>query len=90
MIIQLKKYNLKFKDTYGNIANYNINELNVDYNFDKYIIKKQDATIVRKLSNYIQSLEYEKTCKECFSLDRGHPAYKVHFNEVVRKKEKCG
>ena len=81
-----KKYNLKFKDTYGNIANYNINELNVDYNFDKYIIK-QDATIVRELSNYIQSLEYEKDLQGMLSLDRGHPAYKVHFNEVVRKKE---
>lgn len=81
-----KKYTLKFKDTYGNIANYHVNELNVEYNFDKYIIK-QDATIISNLSNYIQNLEYEKNLQGMLTLDRGHPAYKVHFNENVRKKE---
>ena len=81
-----KKYTLKYKDTYGNIAIYQINELNIDYNFDKYIIK-QDATIVKELSNYIQNLEYEKDLQGMVSLDRGHPAYKVNFNEFVRKKE---
>ena len=81
-----QKYTLKFKDTYGNIANYNIRELNVDYNFDKYIIK-QDATIISDLSNYIQNLEYEKDLQGMLSLDRGHPAYKVHFNEITRTKE---
>lgn len=81
-----QKYTLKFKDTYGNIANYQINELKVDYNFDKYIIK-QDATIVTDLSNYIQNLEYEKDLQGMVTLDRGHPAYKVHFNETVRTKE---
>ncbi len=81
-----KKYTLKFKDDYGNIANYNINELKVDYNFDKYIIR-QDATIVRELSNYIQNLEYEKDLQGMISLDRGHPAYKTHFNEITRTKE---
>lgn len=81
-----KNYTLKFKDTYGNIANYHINELNVEYNFDKYIIK-QDATIINDLSNYIQNLEYEKDLKGMVALDRGHPAYKVHFNENIRKRE---
>ncbi len=81
-----KKYTLKFEDTYGNIANYKINELNIGYNFDKYIIK-QDATIISELSNYIQNLEYEKDLKGMVSLDRGHPAYKEHFNEITRKKE---
>lgn len=81
-----QKYTLKFKDTYGNIANYNINELNVNYNFDKYIIK-QDATIISDLSNYIQNLEYEKDLQGMVTLDRGHPAYKEHFNKTVRTKE---
>lgn len=81
-----KKYNLKFEDTYGNIANYKINELDINYNFDKYIIK-QDATIVTELSNYIQNLEYEKDLQGMVSLDRGHPAYKEHFNEKTRKQE---
>lgn len=81
-----KKYTLKFKDDYGNIANYNINELKVDYNFDKYIIR-QDATIVRELSSYIQNLEYEKDLQGMIALDRGHPAYKAHFNEITRTKE---
>ena len=81
-----KRYTLKFEDTYGNIANYKISELNINYNFDKYIIK-QDATIVSELSNYIQNLEYEKDLQGMVSLDRGHPAYKEHFNEKTRKKE---
>lgn len=81
-----KKYTLEFKDTYGNIANYNINEININYSFDKYIIK-QNATIITELSNYIQNLEYEKDLKGMVSLDRGHQAYQEHFDEVIRKKE---
>lgn len=81
-----KKYTLKFEDTYGNIANYKVNELGIGYNFDKYIIKT-NATIIGELSKYIQNLEYEKDLKGMVSLDRGHPAYKEHFNEVIRKKE---
>ena len=81
-----QKYTLKFKDTYGNIANYQINELQVGYNFNTYIIN-QNAGIVRELSTYIQNLEYEKDLQGMVTLDRGHPAYKVHFNEVVRTKE---
>lgn len=81
-----KKYTLKFEDTYGNIANYKINELDIGYNFDKYIIK-QNATIITELSNYIQNLEYEKDLQGMVSLDRGHPAYKEHFNEVIRIKK---
>ena len=43
---ETKEYTVKFRDTYGNVANYQINELQVGYNFNTYIIE-QNAGVVR-------------------------------------------
>ena len=82
----VQKYTLKFDERIGTIASYEITELNLKYNYNKYIIQ-QNASVVQELISYIEGLEYDADLKGMVNLDRGHPAYKVHFNEVVRTKE---
>ncbi|MCI8273738.1 MAG: hypothetical protein HFJ55_06635 [Clostridia bacterium] len=83
---EVKDYALTYKSMYGHVASYKIDELRIEYTFDGYVIK-QDATIIKELVDYIKSLEYEKDLKGMVTLDRGHPAYQVNFNEKIRTEE---
>ena len=59
----VQNYNVtyKYNDTlnpikmYGRVAMYQIDDLGIEYNYDKYIVK-QDATIVNKLVNLSKSI----------------------------------
>ena len=81
-----KDYTVTYKAMYGHVSSYKIDELRTEYTFDGYVIK-QDATVIKELVEYIQSLEYGKDLKGMVTLDRGHPAYQDHFNEKLRTKE---
>ena len=78
------------RKTYGRVAMYNIDELGIEYNYDRYIIK-QDATIVDELVNYIKNLEYDKDLKHLVDLHsydkRGYAVFKEYFNNVIRTEE---
>ncbi|WP_308780139.1 ZmpA/ZmpB/ZmpC family metallo-endopeptidase-related protein [uncultured Clostridium sp.] len=86
----------KYKNTaqptkmYGRVAMYKIDDLGIEYNYNRYIIK-QDAKIVNDLVNYIKSLEYDKDLKSFVDLQaydkRGYAVLKSYFNDVVRTEE---
>ena len=92
------KYNVtyKYKETvdpikmYGRVAMYKIDDLGIEYNYDRYIIK-QDARIINELVNYIQSLEYDKDLKDFVDLQsydkRGYNVLKAYFNDVILSEE---
>ena len=86
----------KYKDIgestkmYGRVAMYKIDDLGIEYNYDRYIIK-QDAGIINELVAYIQSLEYDKDLRSFVDLEsfekRGYAVLKAYFNDVIRSEE---
>ena len=94
----VQNYNVtyKYNDTlnpikmYGRVAMYQIDDLGIEYNYDKYIVK-QDATIVNKLVNYIMNLDYDTDMKNLVdrhsSDKRGYEVFKAYFNDVITSEE---
>lgn len=94
----VQNYNVtyKYNDTlnpikmYGRVAMYQIDDLGIEYNYDKYIVK-QDATIVNKLVNYIMNLDYDTDMKNLVDLHssdkRGYEVFKAYFNDVITSEE---
>lgn len=80
----------KPKKMYGRVAMYKIDDLGIEYNYDRYIIK-QDAKIINNLVDYIQSLDYDKDLKNFVDLQsydkRGYAVLKAYFNDVIKSKE---
>ena len=86
----------KYKDTeeptnmYGRIAMYKIDELGIEYNYNRYILK-QDARIINELVTYIKSLEYDKDLRSFVDLEsydkRGYAVLKAYFNDVIRSEK---
>lgn len=86
----------KYKDIvesrkmYGRVAMYKIDDLGIEYNYDRYVIK-QDAGIINELVAYIQSLEYDKDLRSFVDLEsydkRGYAVLKAYFNDEIRSEK---
>jgi len=78
-----KDYEVTYKDFYGHVVCYEINELGIQYNYDRYVIK-QDANIVSELVTYIQNLNYARDLEKIATVDYGKRIYRDYFNETTK------
>ena len=82
-----KQYQVKFKNMNNHVVSYKLEELGIEYNFDKYVIK-QDAEIVKKLVDYILTLDYDRDLKPLVApINLGDRIYKDFFNETIKTEE---
>ncbi len=81
-----KEYEVDFDDYYGNIASYMIPELNVGYNFSKFILN-EDAEIIDELVETASKYTYEKDLDPLTSAEDGR-LYKEHFENVTKNEMK--
>ncbi len=77
-----KDYALTFDEYKGHVASYKIEELGIGYNYNRYVIK-QDATIVNKLVQYIQNLDYTHDLDPLTS-EEDSRLYRDHFNQTIK------
>ncbi len=82
-----KQYQVKFKNMNNHVVSYKLEELGIEYNFDKYVIK-QDAEIVKKLVDYILTLDYDRDLKPLVApINLGDRIYKDFFDETIKTEE---
>lgn len=80
-----KDYTVKYKDTINNlIANYTIAELNIGYQYNKYIANV-DATLKQELIDLAKSYDYETEIAELTSETESR-LYVDYYNETVKAK----
>ena len=77
---------------YGRIAMYKINELGIEYTYNRYIIK-QDSALIRTLTEYIRNMDYDTDLNGLENLNvpakRGYKVLKEHFNQKIRSEERA-
>lgn len=78
---ETKTYTVTYDSYYGNVASYKIDELNIFYNFNHYVLK-QDASIISTLTQYIENLDYT-TDLDPLTAEGDSRLYRDHFNESV-------
>ncbi len=82
-----KQYKLKFKNMNNHVVSYKIEEIGIEYNFDKYVVK-QDAEIVQQLVNYIKTLDYNRDLKPLVGeINLGNRIYADFFEETIKTEE---
>ncbi len=82
-----KQYQLKYKNMNNHVVSYKLEELGIEYNFDKYVLK-QDSEVVKKLVDYILTLDYDKDLKPLVApINLGDRIYKDFFNETIKTEE---
>lgn len=79
---ETKDYATTFKEYKGFVASYEIDELGIRYNYNRYVVK-QDATIVNQLAQYIQGLDYTNDLDPLTS-EADSRLYRDHFNQTVK------
>ena len=95
-----QNYNVTYKyadsddpnKVYGRVAMYKVDELGIEYTYDKYIVK-QDAPIINKMIEVIKSIDYDKDLNslEDFNVynKRGYKVLKNYFDNYIRTDEKA-
>lgn len=78
-----KTYNVTYYNYYGNVASYKINELNIYYNFDRFVLK-QDASIINTLTQHIKNINYTDDL-DILTTNEDSRLYKDYFNENTIK-----
>ncbi len=78
-------YEIAFDDYYGNVVSYMITELNVGYNYNKYVVDTQQDS-VRRLINLASSYEFkEDLAPVTASIEEDSRLYKEHFDKYTKK-----
>lgn len=80
------EYNVRYDRTYDMVASYRIKELQIDYNYNHYIID-DDSQIVNNLTNYLLSLNYEDNLDK-LTVFPDSRIYKDFYNEVTKNELK--
>ncbi len=84
------EYNINYINTRNNIASYSIPQLNIHYNYDKFIVKTESNQF-NNILNTALSLEYDK---DIATRVKGNDAgsvvslYKDNFNSIVKQEMK--
>ena len=78
-----KEYDVTFKDFHAHVASYTIDELNIEYNYNKYIINN-NAQIVDDLINYIKTLDYTRDLEKIADIEYGKRIYKDYFEKTTK------
>lgn len=77
-----EEYTVTFEKFKQGIAIYTIDELNINYAFDKYVIN-EDSEVVNKLTDYISSLDYN-TVLDPLTSDADNRQYRDNYNGVIK------
>ncbi len=77
-----KKYHIDFDDYYGNVASYMISDLNVGYNYNKYIINP-NLDIINYLVTEASSYTYDNDLEPIVSREDSR-LYKEHFENYTK------
>lgn len=78
----VSEYNVKFKELSQNISIYEIENLNIDYAYNNYVIK-EESSIVKTIVDYINSVDYATKLEPLTeAADARH--YRDHYNETIK------
>lgn len=78
----VSEYNVTFKETKQDISIYTLNDLDLEYAFDNYIIK-ESASIVETIKNYISNIDYAATL-DPLTASADSRLYRDHYNEMMK------
>ena len=77
-----KEYTIRFVELKNNIAIYTIDELNINYAYDNYVVK-ENASIVDVVTEYIRSLDYTNDLDSLTTVLDSR-LYRDHYNETLK------
>ena len=77
-----KTYHIDFDDYYGNVASYMISDLNVGYNYNKYVVNP-NLDIINYLVNEASSYTYNNDLEPIVS-EEDSRLYKEHFENYTK------
>ncbi len=78
-----QEHMVTYEDTLGNIANYELKDLKIGYNYPKYLLK-ENSKLVTTLTNQIKSYTFEENLNEITSEDEDK-RYKENFDNNVKE-----
>ena len=81
-----KEYNVTYDKTYDMVATYKINGLNIDYNYNHYVIDS-NSQVVNNLTNYLKSLDYTNNL-DILTANDDSRIYRDFYNDVTKKEIK--
>ncbi|MCI9016461.1 MAG: hypothetical protein HFJ53_04800, partial [Clostridia bacterium] len=79
---QIKEYTVKYNNYYGNIVGYKLQEPNITYNYNRYVLK-QDEPIINQLVQYIETLDYTNDL-DPITNETDSRIYKDYYNEKTK------
>ncbi len=77
-----EEYNVDYDDYYGNVVSYIISDLNIGYNYNKFVIDKK-ASIIEKLVDEAASYEYTEDL-DPITGEKDSRLYKEYFDNVTK------
>ena len=77
-----KEYNVIYDKTYDMVASYRIVELNIDYNYNHYVIN-DNSQVVNNLTNYLMGLDYTKNL-DILTSKSDSRIYRDFYNEITK------
>ncbi len=80
--LTVKEYAVTCKEIKQDIAIYSINDLDIDYAYNNYVIK-DNASIVETLKNYINSVDYTSLL-DPLTASADSRLYRDHYNEKMK------
>ena len=81
-----REYTVTYDKNYDMVATYRINELNIDYNYNHYVIN-MNSQVVNNLTNYLESLDYTENL-DMLTTNADSRIYRDFYNEVTKKELK--
>ncbi len=78
----VNEYNVSFKEMKQNISIYTLNDFNLEYAFNNYVIK-ETASIVQTLKEYISSMNYTETL-DPLTTAADSRLYRDHYDEKIK------
>ncbi len=81
-----KEYDVIYDKTYDMVATYKITSLDIDYNYNHYVINA-DSQVVNNLTNYLKSLDYTNNL-DILTTNDDSRIYRDFYNETTKKELK--
>lgn len=80
------EYNIRSKNITNNIARYNISNLNIEYNFNKYI-QNEESVIIKELANKIRGFDYNRDIlTRPNGTDDIPRLFRDHYNQIIKNR----
>ena len=80
------EYSVTFDRTYDMVATYKINGLNIDYNYNHYVIDS-NSQVVNNLTNYLSNLDYTNNL-DILTANDDSRIYRDFYKDVTKKELK--